>query len=357
MDRSDIERLARTRAEPAVSVLLAPDRRRPGNAEDPLRLRHLVAEATTRVRRDHDPATADAVIGRLEAAAASVDLAHPPAGLAILVTEDESHVLRLPFRVREHVEVNRTFATRDLLLGAQRSPRFRVLVLSERRSRLFEAVDGVLEERTRGGFPVAVEVPREEDTPHRDLPIHEGQRDEALRVVARAVDSALRAVSREDPLPVVLVGVGRVLAAFEAATGSHPFAIAGRVAGNHSAAPPEALADLVDPVAREWFARRDEEAVARLVEAGGASRSAFGVDAVWQPAHEGRGQLLVAEEDLVWPARIVAGRPEPAADDGHGVVDAVDEVAEAVLVQGGDVVFVPSGALADRERIGLLLRY
>jgi hypothetical protein len=37
--------------------------------------------------------------------------------------------------------------------------------------------------------------------------------------------------------------------------------------------------------------------------------------------------------------------------------DAVDELVEIVLEKGGEVVFVDEGALSDRGRVALILRY
>lgn len=366
MQLSDLEKLARAHAFPAVTILLPTQRERPGNPEDPLRLRHLVDRATERLLREHDRREVAPLVERLNAAAASVDFTHPGDGLAILATADQAHVFAVPFALPERVVVNETFATRDLLLGVHRTPRYRVLVLSAKRSRLLEGSGQHLREVTRGGFPAEIEAPREQDAPHKDLPIHESQRDEAYRFVFRAVDRALDEVHAPDPLPLVLVGVERDLAFFREVT-RHGRFVAGQVTGNHLTAAPTALASLVAPAVGEHFAARDAFAVSEILEAVGAGRAALGMEDVYARAVEGRGRRLVVEEDLRFPARVAEGRlagvPEfeaPAPGDGvegRDVVDAVDLTAEAVLATGGEVVFVRSGSLAGQGRIGLLLRY
>lgn len=366
MNLSDIDKLARAHAFPAVTILLPTQRERPGNPEDPLRLRHLVDRATERLLREHDRREVAPLVERLNSAAASVDFTHPGDGLAILATADQAHVFTVPFALPERVVVNETFATRDLLLGIHRTPRYRVLALSAKRSRLFEGSGQHLGEITRGGFPAEVEAPKEQDTPHKDLPIHESQRDEAYRFVFRAVDRALDEVHAPDPLPLVLVGVERDLAFFREVT-RHGRFVAGQVTGNHVNSAPSTLASLVVPAVAEHFASRDALAVSEIVEAVGTGRAALGMEDVYARAVEGRGRRLVVEEDLRFPARVVDGRvtpvlgsEAPAAADAVGladVVDAVDLAAEAVLATGGEVLFVRSGALAGQGRIGLLLRY
>jgi len=364
MQASDLEKLVGIRAFPAVTILLPTQRERPGNSEDPLRLRHLVTRASERLYKEYDRREVAPLAERLSAAAASVDFAHPGAGLALLATVDEVHVFAVPFTLPERVVVNERFAMRDLLVGTYRSPRYRVLVLSAKKCRLLSGSGTSLSEARQGAFPIQVEPPREEDTPHKDLPIHESQRQEAYRFIFRRVDRALDEIKAADPRPILLVGVERDLAFFREVS-RHGRSIIGRIAGNHVGDSPATLSRLVAPVVSAHFARRDAAAVSELLEAVGAGRAALGIDDVYALASAGRGRRLVVDDDFRFPARIVDGRPVPADStgappdgvEGIDVIDAVDLIAEAVLTTGGEVIFVASGALAEHGGIGLLLRY
>jgi len=364
MRSSDLEKLVHTRAFPAVTILLPTQRERPGNPEDPLRLRHLVDRATKQLLKAYKRREIAPLVERLNAAAAEVDFMHPGAGLAVLATADETHVFAVPFELPERVVVNERFATRDLLVGTHRAPRFRVLVLSAKRCRLLNGSGTNLTENRRGAFPLEVEPPREQDTPRKDLPIHESQGEEAYRFIFRAVDRAVEEIDAADPRPLVLVGVARDLAFFREVT-RHGRSIIGRIAGNHVSDSPAALSRLVAPAVTAHFAERDAHAVSDLLEAFGAERAAFGIDDVYALALAGRGRRLIVDADYRHPVHIVDGRPVAAEDpttapdgaDGIGVIDAVDLIAEAVLTTGGEVLFVTSDPLAQRGGIGLLLRY
>ncbi|MFN3332806.1 MAG: hypothetical protein ACK47M_09880 [Caldilinea sp.] len=78
-------------------------------------------------------------------------------------------------------------------------------------------------------------------------------------------------------------------------------------------------------------------------------------------AHEGRGRLLLVEEDFHYPATVDESGMilSPAADpETPGIIDdAVDEIIETVLAKQGKVVFVENGQLAAHQRIALILRY
>jgi Bacterial archaeo-eukaryotic release factor family 3 len=196
MDIADIEKLAEIHGNPAVSILCRLDRRRPGNLEDPRRLDALRERAIDAVLNTYDERLVAPLLGRIEAAVASVDLAHPSDAVAILVTADESHVLRLPFPVFSRVVVDDTLATRDLVNAAQRTLRARVVVLAAERARCFDANGSSLHEVHGHGFPLHISPPVQEDTPHRDLPIGEHEQAEAHRFVLRAVDAALAELQR-----------------------------------------------------------------------------------------------------------------------------------------------------------------
>ena len=51
--------------------------------------------------------------------------------------------------------VDASFATRDLVFTLNRTPRYRVLVLTEKATRLFDAMTNVLTEITDKPFPMA----------------------------------------------------------------------------------------------------------------------------------------------------------------------------------------------------------
>jgi hypothetical protein len=344
MDLSEIEKLAHVHGDPAVSILCRLDRRRPGNLEDPLRLEALRSRAGELVRESAEPARAAALAARVDDAVAAVDLAHPGDGVAVLVTAEDSHVLPLPFAVRDRVVVDATFATRELIEAARRSLHARVLVLAAEDARCFEAVGSSLRELHGHGFPLHLSPPVQEDTPKRDLPIGEREQAEAHRTVVRRVDEALAALQHADHLPLVVVATVRELAYFEEVTRFRADVV-GRVHGNHVGDALEDVERVVAPALAEAASRRAAAAVTRAQEALGTA-AAVGIEEVETAATAGRGHELIVEENL----RVDAARPA-------GADDPVDRVMRAVLAQGGTVTTVPDGALADRDGIVLVLRY
>src|SRR5262249_31291567 len=196
-----------------------------------------------------------------------------------------------------------TFATRDLVYSLNRSPRYRILVLTEKPTRLFDATTHVLTEYTAKPFPMVHTGPGGASR----LPGGQGINRAAVRRGAprqffRRVAHAVAAAQRDAPPPLVLVGADRHIAFYQEVT-KDPDAIVGVVAGSHDDPNPAALGRLVWPVFKSGATLTRTRALARLHQAVSANRHASGIDQVW------RGRLPEARPHPPAGARL---RPPPA---------------------------------------------
>ena len=93
----------------------------------------------------------------------------------------------------------------------------------------------------------------------------------------------------------------------------------------------------------------------------GAQKYVSTIGEAWRLGHEGRGALLLVEEDFHYPARVDAsGMHLTPADDPSApdvLDDAVDDLIEIVLARGGRVAFVDNGTLSQHQQVALGLRY
>jgi hypothetical protein len=356
MRRAELDRLRGHRGYPAVSLLAPLHRHVPGNAEDALRLRHLADAARGRLTTELGSRASGAVLEHLDAGIAAIDLLDPPEGAAVFATPTETHVLSLPFSVPERLVVDESFETRELLSALARLARFRLLVLGEKPSRLFESDGSVLVEVHEGGFPIFVEGGRGEGLASGGYAPHSSPGDERRRRFFREVDAAAARFAVSDPLPLVVAGPSRDVACFDEVT-QQGDRVVGRLRGTGGATSLDALQRAAASVVAGHLADRRAIATRELVDAIGGSRAAIGIEAAWARAEEGRGRLLLVEEDFRYPARVRTGRFEAATAGAAEALDAVDVLVTMVLDAGGEVVFVEPGELGGHGPVALVLRY
>lgn len=353
-----VNRLLGLEADLVVTITTPLDRRRPNNDEDRIRLQNLLAQARREVLETWDAKRAQPLLTRLDAAAA-VELGGGAHGLVVVATTDVGEAHLLPFPVRDAVALATTPATRLLIQGLRRTPRYRVLVVSDRATRLFEAVRDELDEVRDHGFPLAADiVPRDRRAVAGRFARAPGRDDQELwRGFYREVDEALSEASRGDELLIVLAGVRTSTALFEEVT-RHGDLIVDRIEGAHDQTSAHDLGRATWPLMQDRLRERRQRVVGELTDALHAGNAVTGLDEVWQLGREGRGRLLVVEEDYRGePSREVDHRLVTANGEGPDVMaDPVDEIIEHVVRLGGSAEFVEPDALVDLGRIGLFLR-
>src|SRR5215472_11107649 len=239
--RSELKRLQARRDYPSLSLLAPTHRTHPANRQDRIVVKNLAAEALDRLHGEFKKREVTGVVQNLNRLVDRMDWKHMLEGLAVFASRDVAMTVQLPFRPRARVVIDETFATRDLVYSLNRSPRYRVLVLTEKPTRLFDAITNVLTEYVARPFPMVHTGPGGKSR----LPGGQGinrsaVRDDALRQFFRSADEAVDAVQKPNPLPLVGVGVERNLAFYQEVT-RQAGSIVGMLAGNHERTSPSAL--------------------------------------------------------------------------------------------------------------------
>ncbi|MFE9884793.1 chemotaxis protein [Streptomyces scopuliridis] len=359
-----LRELRAQRTYPAVSLTMPTDRRGPRHEQDAVRLRNLLAEAGRRLEAepDLDKRSRAAVRGQLDKAVAEVDLRHLLDGLLLLADAGEFRVWYLPREVPERVVLSDTYLTRNLVAATAQSRPFWVLAIAADRATLWSGSGESLREHRENGFPMTPpeeswDVEREErigDTPSTFT-------DEETRRFLRSVDEAMGAVLARRPRPLHLVGLAPALALLEEAGNATHTAVGRLVKGGLTEGPAPVLLKELRPVVEEYARREMTEVLTRLNDAKGRRTFAAGLDEVWESVREKRADLVALEEHYRRTVRISDGHLIPVDDEAAAGPDVrediVDELVEAALDGGAEVVFLPDDALADHDRIAAVLRY
>jgi len=90
------------------------------------------------------------------------------------------------------------------------------------------------------------------------------------------------------------------------------------------------------------------------------NRHASGIDQLWRAAHLKLCQTLLVQTGIEYPADLDPQGDRLLTYSGHGPAaldDAVDELIERILADGGEVFFYEVGVLDLHHKIAAVLRY
>jgi peptide subunit release factor 1 (eRF1) len=375
MKKSRLDELRAANQYPCVSLILPVHRHAPENAQDQVRVKNMISEATKQLDQKMSHHDAAPIVERLTELVDSIDFEHVLDGIALFVNAELAFRVDLPFSPKERVLVSDHFVIRDVVRMVNRAARYYVVVLSEKKTRLLLGTTNHLVEH-RG--------PRRMRDAQKDFPMvdtgkggesraHDGEvikmaqrRDEYHRQFFRMVDHALGDHLKEEDLPVVVIGIGRYQAFFNE-VGRHNDHIIGTVSGTHDHTHLPELTNLVWPIVQKNMQEQRKLMLAKLADAVGKHKFAAGLSDVWSKAEEGAVYTLLVEEGYIEKAIIEEGGTHPLVSGpsmrdhkdcpGARVDDAVEELVELVLNKGGKVTFVESGALSGHDRVAAILRY
>ena len=338
MNRAILAELQRQRCYPSISVLVNTTPAvglSPSEFDTAMRL---VGQVDDRLEGDVSDRLRAHLIERLRALIEE-QFGEPSAhALALFVSTQYSAAVRLGRRVDERTTIDDTFTTRDLVADLNRTASYRVVTISEQRSRLLLGDRSRLVEQHDNVWPI------------------ERRDDHTATTWARELDHLLAQEHDSHPLPSVVAGVQRSIRNLAPALTD----TIGIIAGNHDATSSSDLHLAAWPIVTDWLETDTARAVGQLDAALSANRYAGGIHEIWPLAHDGRIATLVVETDYVVPARVDRNNQLHPADDPHEPDvndDIVDDTIEIVLQHGGTAIIVTPGTLTDHHHIAAVLRY
>jgi hypothetical protein len=281
--------------------------------------------------------------------------------LAIFVSPVFEKVMYLDVPVEERITVGESFDIRDLVYAKKQAHKYLVLLISYNRCQMYLGEGSnlvrIISNKTTSIHPYVNDVP-ERVANFSDM----SERKEVMMdKFIHKIDNNLSMVLNAYPLPVFVMATRRIGGHFKKLT-RHTGSILRYVHGNYDDTPADQLKEVLAPYIRNWREVVHRDILNRLEDAYGKGMLATGIRNVWHEAMNHKGRLLVVEKDFIYPALrkdrsdIVPADPECNNRFSY-VHDAVDQVIEAVLENGGDVEFVEKDLLSHYGHVALLQYY
>lgn len=356
MDKQLLNRLMQEKEYPCVSIIFPTYRTAPDNQKNGIRLKKLIREASEKLESELGKKDAKELTDKIKDIASKVDISRTLDGLALFVNSNVSEMVDIPFRVRERVILDKTFATRDLIMGVNRGTHYYILDLSLRKARLLSCFRDQAHEIKENGFPVESEFDMLELNP-TDF---SREKEKQIKEFFNKVDKLFLSKYNVERTKLVLAGVQKNLSLYHDVADMEDV-IFEQIEGNYENVSAHDLGKKAWSVVREKTKQERHNALNELQRAVSAQKIASGISEVWRFANEGRVNMLVVEQEY----HVSAGLEDDNSlvldtsnlPDKNIMPDAVDEVAEIVIDKGGKVTFVDDGTLGSYHKIAAVLRY
>ncbi|MEJ8818343.1 baeRF3 domain-containing protein [Lacibacter sp. H407] len=281
--------------------------------------------------------------------------------IALFVSPVFEKVLYLDVQVEAKIIIDESFEIRDLVYSKKQVHKYLVLLLSGKESRMYLGNTGelvrIISDKPEHIDAYVNEVPERtanfSDTSERK----EIVMDKFLQHIDHSLDIVLHAYH----LPLFVMGTDRIIGHFKQLT-KHEKSIVETIRGNYEESSMAELKAVLEPYINDWKKVKEKDLLNQIEEAAGKKKLAVGMKAVWRDTSHKKGQLLVVEKNYMFPAQhsaaadVIEKLEEPYNRFSY-IKDAVDDVIESVLDNGGDVEFVDEGTLKEYEKIVLINYY
>ncbi len=278
--------------------------------------------------------------------------------IAIYVSPVFEKVLYLDIAVEQKIIIDESFEIRDLVYSKKQLHKYLVLLVSEKESRIYlgnsTSLVRIVSNTPESVNAYATDLP-EKVANFSDL---SARKELMMEKFLRHIDNSLDIILKAYQLPLFVLGPQRILGHFKSIT-HHAGMVIDYIPGNYESETFEELKAVLSPAISDWKKVKQKDILNRLDQAADKGKLAVGMKEVWQEAMSGKGRLLVVEKNFQYAAPLGNGNhrldePLEPFNKFSYIRDAVDEVMEKVLENGGDVEFVDAEVLKGFQHIALI---
>lgn len=341
-----------------VTIILNTHRTKPDNKVDRLELKKLIHEADNRLFQYESEEKARIISKRLHALENHIHYDENLDSLILFVSDTVAKHLHLPLRVENRVVIDKSFATRDLVRLLHMKTNYFVLVLSEYKARLIEAFNETLIREVGSPFPI--ENTDLYSTNTIELKNAERQKN-LLSEFYNRIDKAVNEIRNDNPKPVLICSQEMNYREYLKIADIKESILPVFVRGNKLYQDAKEIIHESWKIVSAYEIEKNSERIKELEEAVGSGKFLSDANEIWNATNEGRIRTVFIEEDLFRSARIdkntITFVTESERNKPDVVDDVYDEIIEASMNSGADVVFFKKGELQQFQGLGAVTRF
>ncbi|TXD85283.1 hypothetical protein ESY86_00430 [Subsaximicrobium wynnwilliamsii] len=330
----------------------------PDNEKDTIALKNLCKEAEERLLADERKRDAKLLIKRIQELASQIDHRHNLESLILFVNEDLAEYTRLPFKVKDRIVIDHSFATRDLVRALHQEANYLILVLSQHKVRLIEAFNDKVLKEYSDSFPM--ENTQFYSTNKAELS-NASRQSSLIAEFFNRVDKEVNEVRKTHALPVLICT--------EQSNYHEYLKVADQKQGlfdmflnkNRLDEKAQHIVEDAWKILKAHVIERNNAQKQELVKAVSSGKYLSDVNDIYRAILEGRVQTLFIEEGLFQPGlmedNIIRFVSEKERSKKAVTDDIYDELIEINMNYGGNTVFLPKGELTEFDGFGAITRY
>lgn len=370
--KATLKSLRETKVNPAVSIFVKTHREHPANETDPIALKNQLKVVEERLTNEYDKRTATTILDKIHAKTQDLNHNYNLDTLAIFASTDDVQIVRMPIDTTERVVISdNSFATRDLVRDMASAVHYYTVVLGRDHARLIEASnDRVVKEyhkddeaqKNMESIPFPIENNSLYKTGDGGSDRSANNEDSYLKEYFNRIDKSVQELWGEHKMPLVIVGDARNISYYKDVC-DRPDNIIASVSNITELEDGSAqhIIDGVQEAVEGYRTSLHEAALGEIDKARGAEMLRTDLQEVYRSAYQGAGETLYVRRGYMQPAKIdEKAQTLMLADDpaAEGVTDdAVGEIIEHVIHNGGKVVFMPQEMMGKDQPIALVTRY
>lgn len=359
LDQQLQEVLNPVKYRPCVSLIMSFEPKMSNKHELEARLRSHLHDIEHQLISEYPAEKVLPVLNKLHSVAGKVDYNSYKRSLAIYVSPLIERIYYLDIEVKEKMIIDETFEIRDLVYNKKEQRKFLLLHIGAQHSSFYLFDAGRLSRVKSNSFSHIRRVNAGSSDTIAELTESDKGKEMMIDKFLRLTDESIDEINGHYPFPIFLIATEKVIGHFKKVSHSLP-RIAGYIHGNFETLTERQVSALLNPQFEEWNNIYTQSLLIRIEAAFGASKLSYGVEQVWDAAVKKNCKLLIVEKNFICPAEH-GETPEKIVTSGTKkgfyIKDAVDDIIEMVLLNGGDVEFVEDGSLSHLQRIALIHYY
>ncbi|MFL0351998.1 hypothetical protein [Xanthomarina sp. GH4-25] len=295
---------------------------------------------------------------KLKSLAEQIDHSHNLESLILFVNHDISEYIRLPIKVTDRVIIDNTFSTRDVIRAMHSESNYYVLVLSQEKARLIEALNDKVVREFNEPFPI---INTQFDNINTMEPVVSSRQRNLIAEFFNQVDKEVNAIRSQNPLPVLISTVEENYPEYLKIADKKDSIFDTFLNKNRIPEKAHAIVSEAWKMVEVLNKKRNAERKSELLKAVSDNKFLSDTFEIWKALNKGRVQTLFIEKGLYQPAIIGTDDMTFVSDfqrnDSNVIDDIYDEMIEVNMSFGGDVVFLPKNELSKFNGFGAITRY